>query len=203
MDIKRLPDAQKPGEFMTNEPANTVSFTQLNYEFPVCNYTLGIDENNLGYAKGIFDDGVPFVAELCKNGGDLSIGVIIPAVFEREYNDDPNLSEKLEGNAAPLIEVEIPKECYDNSVLDIGMTDYGQEEEFDYIAAYAEYLCDAGILEYTTNVRNASVFYRADELGNILAKVLVTIVDDGSEVAAANLIFRCFPNNKAELKIVQ
>jgi len=32
--------------------------------FPVCNYTQGVSENNIGYVSGLIEGGIPFKAEV-------------------------------------------------------------------------------------------------------------------------------------------
>jgi len=37
---------------------------KLKYEFPVCNHTKDLSEENIGYTIGVTSDGVPFEAEI-------------------------------------------------------------------------------------------------------------------------------------------
>ena len=60
-------------------------------DFPVCNHTLGVTENNIGYVSGILDGEIPFEAELFQYGenNDLQkeISVLMPIIKNRSELD--------------------------------------------------------------------------------------------------------------------
>jgi len=104
----------------------------------------------------------------------MSVSVIIPAIFDNIRNISKNLKE--EGN---ILEFITESEKMDNSILDIGMVDDGEEKDHAVLEKYVEFLDKAGIVSFATNVLNGTVLYRTDILGNPLAKIIVTLKISG------------------------
>lgn len=50
-------------------------------DFPICNHSVSINQNNIGYTQGILDGGIPFEAELWNNANGQSLSVVMPEIF--------------------------------------------------------------------------------------------------------------------------
>lgn len=151
-----------------------VGYYTSNYDYPVCNHIDGVTDNNIGYAKGITAGGVPFEAELIDKDDTLTMVVIIPAIFNDFYEgeeDDVSSNENI-----TAIHCEVKSSDY--SVLDIRMADGAMEENTEAVRDYVNFLVNNGIVTFTSDLINGTVLYRVDELGNDLAKILITMRED-------------------------
>ncbi len=110
------------------------NYIQSMMDFPVCNHTLGVTENNIGYVSGILDGGIPFEAELFQYGenNDLQkeISVLMPIIKNRSELD---CTQNNKGN---VIGFEYEIEINDMSVLTVGMVENGQESDENTIRYY-------------------------------------------------------------------
>lgn len=153
--------------------APAVGYYQCKYEYPVCNHTEGISDKNIGFIRGMTASGVPFEAEVFHEADDLTMAVVMPAIFNDSYeNDDKG---ELSDEASKIATLHYEVESSDYSVLDFGMVDDAMEENMDVIADYVDFLVQNGIVTYASNMINGAVQYRIDILGNELAKILVTL----------------------------
>lgn len=120
-----------PDGFLIDTDEEPVGYYTSNYDYPVCNHTDGVTEKNLGFVKGITAGGVPFEAELFEKDENLTMAVIIPAIFNDAYEDeeDDELSDENTNITAMHYEVE----SVDYSILDIGMVDDAMEENTDVV----------------------------------------------------------------------
>ena len=176
------------------------AYYKLDYDMPLCNHKECMSDSHLGFAKGITYDGVPFEAELTQHGKTKTLCVIMPAIFysspikvdlEKENKEDSNI-------------VEIPGvEEYDVSILDIGMVDEGVEDDISVIIKYVDFLIEHEILSFLSNLYNGTVMYRVDELGNELAKILISLEDEEGVLAYTNLSFNRKGISKTEMKVVK
>ena len=171
-------------------------------DFPVCNHVLEVDSENIGYQTGMFDDGLPFEVEEYEYGENdnrvRELAIIFPdlCVEDDDCDDSTNDSDNnIEGYRYSMD----VKEC---SVLPIGMVFRGQESNFSIIEWYQEFIEEAGIVEYLSNVRSCSVFYYTDINGNDLVQVRIGLVAYGQEEAVSNIKMRDFPmHNRPQVKL--
>lgn len=161
--------------------------------FPVCNHVKDITKNNIGFAQGVFSDGIPFEAELwTDSNGGKTLTVVMPA-FHEEKNDKVFGTVRKAGENIVSFRHRVSAE--DHSVLCIGMTDDGEEENFEVIQLYSEYLEEKGILRFTDCRRNGSVLYATDISGNRLAVINTALGADDDAIAETDLKFNSFFDN--------
>ena len=197
----------KLGDRMSSEePAITrVGYLESSKPAPVCNHTVGIQHENIGYTQGVAFDGNPFEAELWKDGSVTVLCIIIP---ERKdfLPDSGNHHGEHEGSTdGNIISFGKKTEWYNHSVLSFGMVDRGYLDSINIADRYVTYLIDTGLFYFTDTVRNGVVRLLTDVEGNDLACILVTLTADGCVEARTHLKFRDFPGRprKTNLKIVK
>ena len=178
-------------------------YTQAAYPMPVCNHTTQADEHNIGYAQGIFSDGIPFEAELWNgDNNSLNLSVYIPELEDIESWASEDVTDAAsDGN--PLAVDLRPLTVY--SILCIGMAERDKKEILQKEAGYTNYLVAQEILHYKTSVHNQIVRYLTDIEGNDLVEIIVTLQENGIDFAETNLQFRRFPNapKKSYIKIIK
>ena len=177
----------------------TYDFTEGLFDFPRCNHSQAIEKENIGYTVGITDDGFPFEAELTRyeyNGcmhEELAIVMADMGYWDDENEDVfDNGKEEESLSEDKVVGFENQIEMKDYTVLTIGMLDNGQEEDSRVIRWYVDYVSEMGLVEFTTNVMNGSVFYLVDELGNDLVQIRIGLVTDDRKEATTPLSFRPF-----------
>lgn len=163
---------------------DSCKYFEIKYYMPCCNHTEGITKHNIGYSVGVTYDGIPFEAELFEDGDTVTMSVIMPSIF------DSNPIGKIKLKKASNI-IGFRNECpaMDYSVLDIGMVDEGEEDELDVIQQYVDFLTENGIVSFSSNMQNGSVFYRVDVRGNDLTKVEITMSEPDEFWAYTDLDF--------------
>ena len=173
-----------------------MDYYEAKYALPFCNHTEGLSFRNIGYTVGITEDGVPFEAELFRDDDEISISVLIPAIF------DSNPVEEIEGSKILYFRDEAS--FHDNSVLDLGMVDEGEEDELCVVQRNVDFLVDRGIIAFASDFWNGNVQYRVDVLGNDLNKIVVTLEDKDGVWAFTDLSFRDFirGNSRQNHKVV-
>ena len=165
--------------------------------FPICNHS-GADDENIGYAVGIMNDGAPFEAEYWRTDGTEGINVVLP-VKEDLFED----AESSSGDES-VVNFKGQYTTKFAGILCIGMTDLGQENEDSIIEEYVDYLCRMQIIRFTSELYNGAVFYRTDSAGNDLAEVKITFLEDGQHFAETDITFIPFESNKTKhLKLVK
>ena len=161
-------------------------------DFPVCNHTQGITESNIGYVSGLFEEGIPFEAELFRYGsGDElqeEIALLLPVIKKVG-----NRTENIAYNQGTVVGFEYEINIKDLSVLTIGMVEHGQELEVDVVRQYVEFLESNDIVQFTGSMQSGSVFYFTDVNGNDFAQVHVGLITCGRQEAITPLHFRNFP----------
>ena len=190
----------------TDEDEEPVGYYTSNYDYPVCNHTDGVTEKNLGFVKGITAGGVPFEAELFEKDENLTMAVIIPAIFNDAYEDEED--DELSDENTNITSMHYEVESVDYSVLDIGMVDDAMEDNTDVVRDYVDFLVNNGIVTFASNLLNGTVLYRIDVLGNELAKVLITMREGEELWAYTDLDFTEFPKkhksyNRQKFKVIQ
>lgn len=169
-------------------------FIETDKDYPVCNHT-GAKQENIGYTAGILSDGNPFEAECWVSGDTVSLGIIMPYI--EEFHEIP---EAVESSTVVGFKNEV--EIVDNSILDIGMVDGGEEECLEIVEKYIDYLCYLKVIEFCSNIYNGTLQYRIDSLGNSLVNVKITLSDSYMEYAETSLTFRPFKRGKVKLRLV-
>lgn len=173
-----------------------MNFYETRYDFPMCNHTEGVSENNIGYSIGITEDGIPFEAEAFLVGDMMVMAVVLPDLLEDIVKRD------VKTVAANVIGFREEAEQEDLSVLDIGMVDDGEETDLSVTKKYVEFLLERDIFEYTSNLLNGAVEYRTDILGNRLVKVIITLSENDTYRAYTTLDFRSFQKTR-ESKVIR
>ena len=166
------------------------------YSFPVCNHTEGIGGVNIGYTQGHICDNIPFEAELFTNDlNEVVLSVVLPWIEELHPQPETivrNGDKSIGCKKGSVIGMITEKESYDNSVLTIGMVDYGQCENVDVIIAYNNLLEETAIITFKGQLRNGTLFYRTDCRGNDFVQILITLKDADRLLATTPLDFKSF-----------
>lgn len=158
------------------------------YDYPVCNHTDGITDNNIGYAKGITADGVPFEAELFEKDDTLMMAVVIPAIFNGFYGGEEE--EPVDENMRIMYE---EAEDVDGSVLAIGMVCGTMEKDPDVVRDYLNFIVNNGVVTFISEVVDGVIRYCVDALGNDLVKISIMLQKAGKFLAYSDLDFDEFP----------
>ena len=170
-------------------------------DLPVLNHSMHVTENNKGYAQGTIVDGTPFEVEYFTAGDDKIVAIYIP-VFEEDESDefkDPKFTTGISG-------FKREEEAHDNSIMDIGMVDGGTEENDAIVHAYVNYVVEARIIKFVSDIRNGTVEYRTDINGNEFAKILITLStknDDYAVLLTGYRPFRNAPEKKQNGKVIE
>lgn len=153
---------------------------------PVCNMTKLLDMKNVGYAQGIMEDGMPFVAELYfEDSGSLAMSIVLPEM--PQYISDRSFF-------ASASSPDFIMEGQDNGILIIGMTYNERDDSFEELMYYTHYLEDMGVVEFATRVMEGSLEALIDLQGNHVVCDRITLVEDGTILAKTNLRFMPFPD---------
>lgn len=163
-------------------------YFEAEYEMAGLNHRVGICDSNLGWTRGIFEDGVPFEAELWSEDEELNLCVIVPEIFRIEKSKkvtfEQNVGEIKDGF------------CIDKSVLKIGTTDCGYVDDMNVVIQYVEYLETFEVVSFLDNYRNGAIRLLQDPEGNDLVCIVIGL-NIGDEVCAECLLnFREFYNEK-------
>ena len=164
-------------------------YFEAEYEMAGLNHRVGICDANLGWTRGIFEDGVPFEAELWEEDNDLNLCVIIPEVFE--------IGEKKKRICEQGLKKTEGVFYMDKSVLKIGTTDLGDVDDIDVVIQYVEYLETFEVVSFLDNYRNGAIRLLQDSEGNNLVSIIIGL-NIGDEVCAeCSLNFRGFCDEKS------
>lgn len=153
---------------------------------PVCNMVKLLDMKNIGYAQGIMEDGMPFVAELYfEDSGSLAMSIVLPEM--PQYISDKSFFD-------PASSPDFMLEGQDNGILTIGMTYNEREDSFEELMYYTRYLEDMGVVQFPTQVMEGNLETLVDLQGNRVVRDRITLVEDGVTLAKTNLRFMPFPD---------
>lgn len=173
-------------------------YYEARYPFPICNHVKELSANNLGYTQGIMSNGVPFEAELWKSKNSVNVSFVLPELI---------FSEKRESGlqCGNVIGFHNQVERFCNGILNIGMVDNGQIDDFEEVIQYIDFLKENGLIEFTGQVENGAGFRCVDMEGNDLIYLVVTLEEDDEELAEVFLEFRDFPNYfpKKTIKVIK
>lgn len=176
---------------------------------PVCNHTVEIADENIGYTRGVLCDGIPFEAELWTDRTEINMSVYWTVTGNFRCNGEViNDKKSISGQdyvINKIIAYKYEKECYLNSALIIGMVDYGFSDNQEEIENCVQYLENMGIIVFTTDMRNGAVQYLTDCEGNNIIGVIICLENEIGKQAKTNLHFRDFPNRlkTAKFRIVK
>lgn len=174
------------GFFIETDIEEKVGYYTSNYDYPACNHRDGVTDKNIGYVKGITADGVPFEVELFEREDTLMMSVVIPAIFDDFY-------EKKEEADENIRTVCCGADGFDGTVLDIGMVYGTMEKNKGAVRDYVNFLVNHGIVTFISDLVDGRVRYCTDELGNDLAKILITMQSARRSFAYTNMDFDEFP----------
>lgn len=181
-----------------------MGYTEAIYDFPTCNHARQLGRENIGYCQGIFDDGVPFEAELWDGKNGLYLGIIIPDILpEREVPKKPKTNESEGANIVGISYND--GVVFDAGVLKIGMERTGVEDGYDIPIYLVEYFEKNGVVEFTTNLENGFIEYLTDIAGKPLIRTIITLEEDGEILAEHDLDFKPFVegHRKPYLRLVR
>lgn len=160
----------------------------LTGEFPVTNH-VAVDEGNLGWAKGVFDDGIPFEAELWKYEGHTNITIMIPAEYKvMRVNDDVENDN--------VVQFQMSSEYVNGGVLPVGMASLGHEMDDEVIHNWVYYLEEKNFINFVDEWRNGSVQYVVDINGNVFCEIIVELEDEDMVYASVDIDWNEFPIRK-------
>lgn len=175
-----------------------MGYTEALYDFPACNHVKELSSDNIGYVQGVFDDGVPFEAELWQvNGKDLYLGILMPDIISNAYK---RVKKESESN---ITKFRYQEQGMDMGMLIIGMVNEGEEDGYDLPFYIANYLKENNVIEFPGNTENAYVHYLTDIKGNSLIRTIITLEENDEVLAECDLSFRPFvSNNRTKLRLV-
>lgn len=168
---------------------------EFSYSFPVCNHTESVNKDNLGFTQGYMNYRVPFEAELFSNHlNEIVLGIVMPILGEKEVplGNSKGLQKSAANEKGNVLGMVSQAKSWDNSVLTIGMVMNAEEEDINVSIAYVKFLKSMGVIEFTSNVENCSMFYYTDINGTELVKMLITMKHEGELIATTPLTFRKF-----------
>lgn len=187
-----------------------VMYYTTKYDFPVTNHNLKVNEENIGWIRGIMSDDLPFEAEKWQKGKEVDVCFIIPAIYSEDDDINPydtTEKEKLHAdnkeNGISGFKYEV--DMWDGGILAIGMVDEGYEEDPFVLQNYVEILENNGLIEYTSDLYNGYVQYVVDVAGNEFARIVVTLEDENGFYASCPLFFERFRElkNRQRFKVVK
>lgn len=164
-------------------------YFEAEYEMTGLNHRVGIRDSNLGWTRGIFEDGVPFEAELWEEDEDLNLCVIIPEIFEIEEKKKWIPEQGLKKTEGVF--------HMDKSVLKIGTTDLGDVDDIDVVIQYVEYLEMFEVVSFLDNYRNGAIRLLQDSEGNNLVSIIIGLNIGDEACVECFLNFRRFCNEKS------
>lgn len=100
-------------------------------DFPVCNHTLGVTGNNIGYVSGILDGGIPFEAEklawqqidhIRHSGGYYILDDYVHFKYKGKEIVDPWINAETHYNATAWVQHDAPEQAVDPFIY------YGKEK---------------------------------------------------------------------------
>ena len=191
-----LADQSGGNEYVVTE-MNT--YEEASMDFPVCNHTRYVDDENLGYVQGILSGGIPFEAELWQTNGIMNLSVIIPEIIKSDKQQENLLND---GNITGFHN---EVNAVNGGVLAIGMVDRGIVDDINVIIEYVSLLKDHDIVEFESDMENGAVQLLTDVNGNDFAQIMIMLEAEDELLAMTELEFRDFPNQKkkSHLKVVK
>ncbi len=166
-------------------------YLQSRYPLLSCNHSLkDITEDNYGYCFGVTSDQIPFEAELWYDHDPetKNVTIYMPEIVEFNEIEGEPLINATTGTRAFNYDVE---RHYSMALCD-GMVDNGSIESLSLLNTYIELFIDYGMIEYSSNVYNASASRLVDFAGNDIVGISITLEEAGEVMASTSLIFTPF-----------
>lgn len=155
------------------------------------NHTKDVGNENIGWTRGVMDDGVPFEAEMWLMNDELVVSIMMPEMFT-DSRSTCDLEEDDFGE-------ESIQRCQESSILKIGMVDRGFVTDIVVVQLYVEYLVNNGIIHFLNKYENGAVHLLTDKEKNNIAGVIITLNSHGEVWAETSLIFQNFPGWKKRM----
>lgn len=176
-----------------------ICFMESAMDFPVCNHTVGVGKENLGYTQGIIAGGIPFEAELWEMNDTLNLSIIMPEIIKFDSVKEEHLKD---GNMIGFHEY---MQGIDGGALLIGMVDHGMIDDVNVLIEYNDFLKDNQIIEFCGEMENGALLLVTDINGNDFVNLIIMLEEKGKVLAKTSLSFRPFPNQKKghHLKVVK
>ena len=179
-------------------------YLQSRYPLLSCNHSLkDITEDNFGYCFGVTSDQIPFEAELWydHNPETKNVTIYMPEIVEFNEIEGGPLINATTGTRAFNYDVQ---RHYSMALCD-GMVDNGSIESLCLLNTYIELLIDYGMIEYSSNVYNASASRLVDFAGNDIVSISITLEEAGEVMASTSLIFTPFIEriNRPKLHVIE
>lgn len=213
-DITASNQIEEPSAGITDEELNeylklygskkekNICYVTANAPYPCCNHTEDIGEENLGYAQGITNDGIPFEAELWEteaDGKNLSIVMAdLPALYTEAYEDYLKYGMKEETAEERLASQPGNNTTHtDASVLTIGMIMEEDDLPTEITAAVTAYMETVGLVRFPGRCSNGAVRFFIDMNGNRVIQNIINLDSAFSEAEAeTDLVFKPFIEKK-------
>ncbi len=157
-------------------------------EFPVTNHA-DADEGNLGWVKGVFDDGLPFEAELWEYEGHTNVSILIPADC-RDIEGNANWEDN------DIIQFHGKRKSVNGGVLVVGMVSLGFETDDNIICNWIDYLEEKEFIDFIDEWRNGAIQYVVDINGNTFCEIIVELENENRVYAEVDIGWNEFPMRK-------
>lgn len=178
-------------------------YVQAQYPFPECNYMVRVKTGIqfIGYAQGILQDGIPFVAELIR--GDYQNEVSVVFVFP--YLERMNQMEQYTNNNVMLIgsnrnEKQSHRQREWSSILCDGMQKFDEKMEDKEIDSYIEYLIFMNLLYIQKSDIEGFAHVLYDRAGHKVVAIEITLIRYHRVSGLVPLKFEPFQGKMIELK---
>lgn len=175
-----------------------ITFTE---EFPITNHK-DVDAGNLGWIRGVFDDGLPFEAELWEYEESKNISVLIPSKnYEKSKTISVSLPSKdydgiTEKEGENIIPFHNSQGFVHGGVLAVGMVSLGCETDDETVYNLVYYLEEKGLINFVGDWRNGFVRYVVDKSGNIFSEIVVELELDENIFATVDVEWNEFISKK-------
>ena len=166
-------------------------FVQAQKQFPPIrfNFTLNeINAGNLGFAYGIINAGIPFMAELMEVGGNRIVTFYLPLLEKIAKHSD----ETPAGSFSDVQNSTVQENMKLSPVLCMGMTISREIESLGVLNSYVKLLTDAKLIEFIDFVCNGTAWLLTDTAGNDLVALHISLTDDNETVAKTPLAWTPF-----------
>lgn len=184
---------------------DSMGYIESSYQKIICNYALeNINDNNIGYSFGVTADGVPFDAEAWETDGDLMVTFYLPSMLDEEDFSDEPFPESSDGMQV----FHSQQQFFGEQALCVGMVDDGTIESWELLNAYVQFLIDSDLVEFCTDVLNASGMFLIDVMGNDVVAITITLAMGDDITAMTKLDFIPFKekdddNGRGNFRVVK
>ena len=173
-----------------------VGFIKILQEFPVTNHLEEVGSGNLGWVRGVFDDGLPFEAELWEHDGEKNVSVLVPI----DCPISPVGIDKEDNETENLVPFQTEQQYVNGGVLAVGMILLGDETDDKILYSWVYYLEEKGLINFIGKWMNGAVQYVEDRNGNTFAQIIVELEDEDMVYATMDVQWNEFPSQKKKHK---